>query len=266
MVFPFQECSINYFNQLFFLQKIGKDVSLEPCVEIPIGRDQKKAWVTPQCLKGFHFKSVLGSGTSGTVFDSHARVDRNHHMEVAMKTQFASKEFEKECDILKTMSESGVCPQFIDAWIEEGVGFLATEKWDISLWEWIQNNNLRHTQKGYPLPKKLISKLSHLIERMHKKGYVHGDIMEKNIMLRLNSKGLPVDICLTDFGLTIEKDDWKNHLDFLKVLYDYHMSSCNYTDRYFKEKGLNFADVAIDPCHLDKALVYYMKTRSPRGD
>lgn len=185
-------------------------------------------------------------------------------MEVATKAQFASKEFEKECEILRQMSDLGVCPRFLDSWIEEGVGFLATEKWDISLWEYISNNKLRHQQHhtGYPLSKKLISKLGKLIDKMHEAGFVHGDIMEKNIMLRLDLNGSPYDICLTDFGLTIAKDEWKNHLDFLKVLFDYHMSSCNYTDRYFKENNLKFADVAIDPAHLDKALVYYMKTRS----
>ena len=52
------------------------------------------------------------------------------------------------------------------------------------------------------------------------------------------------------------------HLGFLKTLYDYHLNECNFTDRYFREKELKFADVVEDPTHLDRALIYYMITRS----
>jgi tRNA A-37 threonylcarbamoyl transferase component Bud32 len=238
-------------------QEIGRDVYLEPCVELRIGRDAKKAWVTPHSLRGFKLNRVLGSGTSGTVFDSETR----HHDDVAIKAQFASPDFKKECDLVRHMSQLGVCPRYVKAWEDEGVGFLATEKWDMSLWDWIKTYKINRAQ-GYPLPKRLISKLGRLINVMHQNGYVHGDIMEKNIMLDLDEKGVPIDICLTDFGLTVKKKDWKDNLDFLKVLFDYHMSDCNYTNRYFQEQNIKFADVAIDPTHLDKALLYYMKTRS----
>lgn len=237
------------------------DITSSRCVELHIGRKGEAAWLTPQSLKGYTFDRVLGSGTSGTVFDAH-RDDDSMEDQVAIKTEFASEEFKRECSLMKRMSRLGVCPMFVSCWIKEGVGFLATEKWDISLSDWIKRNKINRYSKGYPLPSFLISRLRRHIEKMHSHNYVHGDLMEKNIMLRLDRHRRPVDICLTDFGLTMHVQEWSKHLSFLKTLFEYHMNDCNYTDRYFRENRIEFSDVVKDPKHLDRALLYYMETRS----
>lgn len=179
-------------------------IDTQNCIEVPIGRKGECAWLTPASMKGFSFDTILGSGTSGTVFGARGA----NKSEVAIKTQFESADFKRECELVKEMSKMKICPRFLGCWVEEGVSFMATEKWDISLWDWIKQNNFNRSRDGYPLSNTLINKLKHQITRLHKHGFTHGDLMEKNIMLRLDKRGRPFDISITDFGLTMRTNEW----------------------------------------------------------
>lgn len=141
-------------------------VKLEPLTELNIGVGKASAWVSPKCLKEYKVKGKLGAGTSGTVYD--CGFSPNTRKRVAIKMLFTGPEsnFWDEVELTRQMSDLGVGPKFIDAWEKEGVGFIATEKWDMSLLDYQDYTNNSH------VPLKIVKKLGHLIDVLHNAGYV----------------------------------------------------------------------------------------------
>lgn len=194
------------------------EIALEQGVELQVGREGRDVWISEEGVEGYKFTDVLGSGTSGTVYKAKSPKKGKGQEHVAIKVLFSDENFWPEVELAQEMSELGVGPQFIDAWEAEGLGFLATDKWDTSLRDYQHLKNLPY-KSNQPIPPHIIYKLKVMINNLHKAGYVHGDILEKNILVQVDPKtGKITDIVLTDFGLmqTIEK--WKNAPEFLQTM------------------------------------------------
>lgn len=112
--------------------------------------------------------------------------------------------FEKEVTISKIASQLGVGPIFIDAFICSNnlfypvgqidyLGFIITEKWDLTLHDYLK------THQSIPSP--LADKLVYLLEQLHSAGIYHDDLSFSNIMLRMN-KANPIDVTIIDYGLS----------------------------------------------------------------
>lgn len=243
------------------------EIELEPVVVLFVGTSPtEEVWITKEATKFYQFSDKLGSGTTGTVYKAYLPTDRHHERPaVAIKVQMISSgSFEEEVDMARKMSDLGIGPNFIDAWevADEGVGFLVTDKWDISLWDFTKRQLVikKHLD---PLPFHLLHKLSALIKRLHQQRIVHGDILEKNILLRLKSPDSfesddILDVTLTDFGLMQPISRWKSTPDFLETMFNYHIDPVNNTRYYFRDRHVNLDDLIDDPRHLDWALLYYM--------
>ena len=111
--------------------------------------------------------------------------------------------FKQEVTISRIASDLGVGPQVFDWFICDDVlqepeggqlislGFIIMEKLDISLNQWLDDNEL---------PTDMIELLYQKVEKMHQAGITHGDLHLDNIMLRLDQNNQPIDIFLIDFG------------------------------------------------------------------
>ena len=246
------------------------DVDIEPMIVLNVGQtpEQETVWVSPAATKGFRFSRILGSGTSGTVYEAFPPGKSTHRGGVAIKVQKADDEsFADETRLARQMSKLGVGPRVLDSWEADGVGFLVTDQWDMSLWDYF------HKQKQLgivpSLPPHLVFKLEVLIRRLHEAGIVHGDILEKNILVRTaptadlkRSEGVnppAVDIVLTDFGLAHSISKWRSMPNFLQTMLDYQADPVNHSHYYFKDKQIELADLVRDPRHLDRSLLYYFK-------
>lgn len=250
------------------------DIEMSPRLRLQVGVGNEPAWISRECTKGYALGDELGSGTSGTVYvatpsppsrrwrDKRPKTHEAPPPEYAVKVQLLSPEnvnYATERDLARRFSELGIAPVFVDAWECEGLGFIVTERWDGSMLDMLVKT----------LPPAMLYKLRVLIARLHEDGFVHGDIMPKNILVRLNDEGTAVvDVTLTDFGLTQSKEGWQEDPDFLNTMRDYYMNRNNpLTRAYFKKHGVTVEKMRADPAILDRAyvdaLAEYTATAAP---
>lgn len=204
--------------------------------------------VSFNCMKGFEIKDLIGKGGYGSV-------SRGCHIQggcdYALKTMIVEEdnldEFQKESYYAKLFSDNNIGPKFFGAWVckNEFLGIIVSELWDGSL------------KKGERIPKYKVLMLKDKIDRMHKLGYVHTDILEKNVLVKRNHEGTVLDIVLTDFGLANTFEHFINDPKWVKRLYDYHMLHPS-SKKYFVNKNISLKDVQKDPRHLDYSLIYHL--------
>jgi serine/threonine protein kinase len=241
-----------------------EDVILEPLVTLKVGVSPQRmvarsVAISPTKLKRYDFGSVLGSGTSGTVYQAQKSEKRKGAKDVAIKVQMAGEDFGEELRQVKQWSKLGAGPTFIQAWVADGVGFIATDKWDMSLLDYIQ---------GLPEPNKfklsegLAFKLETLIRRMHEQNVVHGDILEKNILVNVGPDGQVCDLVLTDFGLTDTVEGWQEDPFFLGTMRKYLVDENSTTRGYMQT--ISPDELMLNPRHLDYALLYHYSPESVR--
>lgn len=212
---------------------------------------------------GYTVKERIGSGSSASVY----RATRSGFPDAGVKVQHLAgcpqrtRHFWKEAKMAQKMSDAGLGPQVQDVWCTgngEG-GLIACDIWDMSL---------RDAQKllgdRFVLSPAMWYKLMVLVKRIHELGLVHGDLLEKNILVRLsggddddNQDVRVVDLTLTDFGLMQSIKRWKRNPDFVKTMYQYLTDRGQTTRHYFEDFGLTVEDVQRDPRHMDLALLYY---------
>lgn len=215
-------------------------VSQQKKHKIQLGLDKNKARVTrevsEECLKGYKLKDILGQGSYGSVSQLCLKDDCKY----AIKMSDADENAFYEVDIIKKFSALGVGPKFIGSWECENVLFIVTEKWDGTLHDDIC------------LKENLIKKICQQIDAIHKIGYVHGDIVEKNVLVKIKNDEI-IDVTLTDFGVAAPLEQWTSS-DII-TFYNYHQSTLG---DYYKDNSIILEDVIKDPTHLDMALVWKM--------
>jgi len=231
-------------------------------ITLKVGSPSKTVWISCKAARGYRFRSKLGSGAAGTVY--HASPPSGGPLagpDVAIKVQITRDDdgetFQEEANLAKRMSDLGAGPRFLGAWIAEGVGFLVTDKWDMSLLDY-QRNSAYPEKDRKKLADAMLYKLKILIKRLHDANYVHGDILEKNILVKVSPyTGELTDIVLTDFGLMHTIPDWKLNEPFMQTMLDYHAHTLNRTHYYVRDKKITLDDLLKDPRHLDVSLVYF---------
>lgn len=231
---------------------------LSPRLEVKVGERERPAWVSSRCIRDYVLGKELGSGTTGTVyavsespkrrrlFDDLLPSEHTWVVKVQLAPSGDNDAYHEELRLARLFSELGVAPRVHDDWECENVGFIVMDRWDGSM----EDQRVRH------LPRALVYKLRSMIQRIHEAGYVHGDIMPKNVLVRLNDLGQPIDVALADFGLTQTPDDWRENRDFLQTMWDYYTDEANtVTRRWFDKEGITVDDLMEDPRLLDRALV-----------
>jgi len=215
---------------------------------IKIGGD-KIDDIPKKCLEGYLLKKFIFEGAYGVVYQS---CDITNDCRYAMKMQEiadeeAARDWRREINHMKILSENyNIGPKFIGAWTcnADNIGMTVTELWDGVL-----------KAKECP-PINIRNKIKDQISKLHDLGLIHGDILEKNILVRRDKNDDVVDATLTDFGFLTDPDEWKNNIDFLHNVYNYHMKYPS-TKLYYLTENLDFDDIYDDPYHLDQGLIYF---------
>jgi tRNA A-37 threonylcarbamoyl transferase component Bud32 len=243
--------------------EVSKKVDLK-MFHFELGRNLKHnyASVPISAFRKFRVKDrVLGKGSFATVFlAENPQEDGSVNQPVALKIQFNDEQFREEQKVTRKMSKWGLGPKLIDSWITDGYGFIALEYWDGSMLDL----NLDK------LPDTLTAKLRSLIEEMHRIGYVHADILPKNVLVRVDQAGIPYNVTLCDFGLAQYVEDFQLTPDgnveedgirrgFMSTLYNYHNLPDNCSHFYFEERRIRYFHCIKDPRHLDYGLLYFLE-------
>lgn len=248
-------------------------------MKFKIGRNGNIVYLSPDCWRGYTRIGELGRGTTATVYEVAITDDRGKDegrrvrplaikmqkllTENELKTQ--SDPYYMERDFARKMSRLGIAPRFITSWECDGVGFIVTEKWDGSIVD-LKVENISEI---------LVAKLRKMIESMHRKGVIHGDLVDKNILVRLDPHTREVvDLTLGDFGLAEEIEDWKllpppydekkvinenlRRVKHMQVMHQY-LSTYGPTNHYFDKNNIDVVHLLHDPRHLDYAYLYWLE-------
>ena len=232
---------------------------------------------TTDCMDGYTLKNFLAEGGYGVV---------SHVCDIKGKCQYAMKfqnikdqgqrtRWEQEIALTKKLSvRFNIGPKFVGSWTcpKEDIGVIVTELWDGQL-------------PPECITRGLINKLKTQIQDMHtvftnppykRPGsrpedddyVVHGDIFEKNILIKKDSSGNIIDVTLTDFGVLQSKREWKTKTftddqgrtrSYLDGWFNDYVKKHPYIMEYYNDNHLTFKDVERDPSIMDNALVYYLE-------
>jgi len=215
--------------------------------------------LNPECLRGYQIMGLIASGGHGSVWVTCVRGDCKY----AMKIQTIKDDLmgEKEWDIVTEMyhvmrfsQRYGIGPKFHDAWICDGgmVGIIVTARWDDTL------------KMGETISHELVNKLQTQIQTLHTGGFLHLDVLPKNVLVMRNRGGRVKDLTLADFGL-VERMPFPrgsmNHI-WVQQLYNYHRGVL---PQYFKRNHISVEDVIEDAGILDGGLVWMLRTPKNQG-
>jgi len=222
-------------------------------VEVPLATKRSKQ-IRKGCLKGYELKNLIGEGGWGTV----SKACLNKKCTYAVKlvdaaTRDEVKAFDTETKIQKDLWENGqVGPKFYGSWKCDNVGLSVTDMWDGEL------------PRESVLSANLLSKILKQIHAIHKKNIVHGDILRKNILVKLTADHKIKDITITDFGSANKISKWKKERQSITNFYRYHLQSAA-ARKYYRRYNIQLKDVIKDPRHLDFAMLYALSQRSKAG-
>jgi hypothetical protein len=237
----------------YFNTKTGEVSLIHPediSYDLTGDRDSKR-YISKQCMHGYEIKRLLGSGTYGDVLS--ACFERDCKYVVKIQEVKDMESIEQEVQLSKKFGELGIAPIFYNHWYchtnknRKHYAIIVTEKWDDEL----KRDDIKN------MSSEIITKFEGLIDRLHSAGYIHYDLLPKNVLVKKNHNNIIIDITLTDFGLT-EPIDKKLDPNWIETLYDYFTNDNNVTSAYFKDHSIDLKSVIDSPLHFDEALLYYM--------
>ena len=149
--------------------------------------------VYKKCFKGYEIQRIIGKGGTGTILLACKEECDYVAKHIFIKDETDEERFTREAELTRKMSDENIGPKFYGFWRCEDAGIIILEKWDGEL------------DKNVCINIELINKLQTQVKDLHDMGYIHADIMEKNVLVKKEGKEI-IDITLTDFGLTYEKE------------------------------------------------------------
>jgi serine/threonine protein kinase len=207
---------------------------------------QHKMILPSHCLtmEGYEIQEFIGLGSSGSV---HKACDIDKNCTYAIKIENITESrlkflFDEEVKITEIFNRNNIGPKYYGSWICEGLGFIVTELWDGQL-------------PNVKLSDDVLRKFRDQIDKLHDLGYVHADILPKNVLVKYDSHKNVKDITLTDFSNSDTIEAWKSRPTYLKIFYDY--ISVTIAGLYFKKNNITVDMILNDPRLLDFGLLDY---------
>jgi hypothetical protein len=209
------------------------------------------------CLNGYELKKFVAEGAYGAVLQVCNTLENN--CQYALKIQkfagFSDRErWEFEVKNTEMLSKKyNIGPKFVGFWLceNENTGISVAELWS------------RVLSSKDCLSPELLNKLSNEIKTINGLGLVHGDILEKNVLVKTNSSNNITDITLTDFGIINTIDVWKSDLEnknyFGDVFTYYHYPQ---HPEFFDDNNFDDKHIRENPELLDYGLWYHFKKKS----
>lgn len=167
-------------------------------------------------------------------------------------------EFEKEAAISTMMSKLGTGPLVHETFVcdvgPRPVGIIVLDRWDGSLTDAeavrIHEQNAKNQPDMYPMSHFLAQKLTDQVELLHHNGFLHFDILPKNILVKRKG-GEITDVTLTDWGAAKMPGEEAAE-SFLTALID-----------YFQHHGLMLGvdrdAVVADPRVFDYVMISWLQ-------
>lgn len=144
------------------------------------------------------------------------------------KTIMDLEEFIDEATLYLLFHDNNIGPNVSDTWytyekkIKSYKGYIVTDKMDcdlMSLMKSTKDYNYLLKENIY-ITKKSIKELKYEIIKLHQLGYIHADLMPKNILVELKNNVI-TRMCITDFGLT-DKRKYMANQEWMNTLLKYH--------------------------------------------
>jgi serine/threonine protein kinase len=171
-----------------------------------------------------------------------------HH---TTKSEIELDEFINEATLYLLFSDNNIGPTVLDTWYSVNGnlfnGYIITLKMDCDLLKLMENTK-GSKYDNYTLKENIkvkseaIKELKYEVLKLHDLGYIHCDLMPKNILVKLEDDTI-TKMTITDFGLT-DKKSYVIYDTWINTLYTYHRN--HYP---FMEYTLN--DIKVQPELLD---------------
>lgn len=179
-----------------------------------------------KCLQNYKLKDLLGQGAYGTVYSA----CKDHKCNIAIKiltlnvpipdvncnirnrrtnpencNYITDEDFEKEVAQFEKISKLNVGPKFLGWWKCSDVynkhfgkitaGFIAMERWGISVDEWNYEFEPTKRQKNM-----LAKKLARVLTILDKHNLIHTDLHSGNVVVKYLKNGDPYKVGIIDLG------------------------------------------------------------------
>ena len=210
----------------------------------------------------------IGEGTYGKVYIADTK---NKNNEIVIKVQkLASpsniESFLLEANLTKKLYyEYKIGPRFHNAWYCKepnrgpATGYILAKKMDGDL-KSLQTDDESSFKDNVYLHKKAYDDFKSKLKVLHKNGYVHADLMPKNVLVNTvtkNNKTIIKEMVMTDFGLSDKKEYLKDDITWLMKLYGY--TKKNYPDTMTTD----FETILQDPSLLDREFMIFIDKELP---
>lgn len=167
-----------------------------------------------------------------------------------IKTIADLEEFIDEATLYLFFHDNNIGPYVSDTWyiydpiLKSYKGYIATDKMDCDLMSLMEGTTDYNyvLKKDIYVSKNAIKELKHEIIKTHNLGYIHSDLMPKNILVELKENVI-TRMCVTDFGLTDKRKHMVNH-EWINTLYKYHKE-------HYPFMKQTISDVLVYPETLD---------------
>lgn len=210
----------------------------------------------------------IGEGAYGKVYIADTKNKKNELVIKVQKLTSPSNfdSFLEEANLTKKLySEYKIGPRFHNAWYcmetntGPGTGYIVAEKMDGDL-KSLQTDDQTSFKDNVYLDKRAYDDFKRNLEVLHKNGYVHADLMPKNVLVNTitkNNKTIIKKMIMTDFGLTDKKELFKYDINWLMTLF-------TYTKKYYPDTMTDrFSTVKENPTLLDIQLIKFIDKKLP---
>lgn len=233
-----------------------------------------------ECWRGLRVQKTVGKGGAGTVSQACLAGDAVPvGLEPGCKYAVKVVEFDRvkyrddvgpwrdrmetEALLSRLMSDHQVGPRFFAHWIctnpetQTTSSYLVTDLWDGSLHD--------VGMRGERLSADVIDALQAKIDRMHRLGYVHADLLPKNVLVRRDARtGAVTDVAITDWGIAFAIGSYPRvRFDRLLPYYKRYYAEIR---AYFDDNKIGVWDLFRDPRHADRAIVEALRKQYARQE
>lgn len=229
--------------------------------------------ISDYCLKSHLFKveKKIGEGGFGTVYKvMHKRDPRPLVFKIQIYNSQFKDSIEDENKIQEYLNQHGIGPTIYDAWVckRDKVAITVMERWEMDLYELFMHDFVPRKQ---PLPAYILDEVMVQVFKLHKLGFIHGDIKPLNILVRKNPNDNtehPIQSTLSDFGYLNTIEEYKKIPEWVAKLIEYHY---NMTGKYKNSIQILFKrdEIIKYPIYLDfipMMSMYLNMTNAPHNE
>jgi serine/threonine protein kinase len=200
----------------FFNKVKGVQIKTSPSLYIGITKIYSSE---NDCKSEWKLTEPLGRGIQGIIYSTCCEAECNMSSTHVMKIENASTDarkadFIRESELSELLGNNGIGPTVVASYVGKYVGIIIMEKLTITL-ESLESRILELEDKDVAI--RIVNiikgKFLRVISKLHELGYVHGDIHEGNIMLKMDTSNLvenlskgKYELRLIDFGM-MEKNE-----------------------------------------------------------